>query len=103
MVADLLESGEPAELEARFRRLDGVNRWFLIRVEPARDEQGNILRLYGINTDIEERNQAEELLRQSEEELSTITDGTPQAIVVLAPGGTRLYANRVIRERIDLR
>lgn len=99
---NLLQSGGPGELEARFRRFDGVYRWFLIRVEPTRDEQGNILRWYGSNTDIEDRKQAEERLRQSEEELSTITDAIPQAIVVLAPDGTTLYANRVTREQVDL-
>src|SRR5262245_21176873 len=37
---ELLVSGEPGELEARLRRHDGVFRWFLIRVEPLRDETG---------------------------------------------------------------
>ena len=35
---ELLASGEPGEIEARLRRHDGVYRWFLIRVEPLRDE-----------------------------------------------------------------
>ena len=35
---ELLVSGEPGEIEARLRRHDGVYRWFLIRVEPFRDE-----------------------------------------------------------------
>src|SRR5437899_7308269 len=36
---ELLASGEPGEIEARLRRHDGVYRWFLIRVEPFRDER----------------------------------------------------------------
>ena len=36
----LLSSGEPGEMEARLRRYDGVYRWFLMRVEPLRDETG---------------------------------------------------------------
>jgi PAS domain S-box-containing protein len=41
---ELLASGEPGEIEARLRRHDGVYRWFLIRVEPFRDETGKIHR-----------------------------------------------------------
>lgn len=37
---ELLVSGEPGEIEARLRRHDGVYRWFLIRVQPFRDESG---------------------------------------------------------------
>src|SRR5712692_4034021 len=33
----LLDSGEAGEMEARLRRYDGDYRWFLFRVEPARD------------------------------------------------------------------
>ena len=88
-------SGEPGELEARLRRHDGVYRWFLIRVQPLRDEAGNIVRWYGTSTDIDDRKRAEQKLRQSEEDLRTITDAIRQSIVVLAPDGTTLYANRV--------
>lgn len=52
---ELLISGEPGEIEARLRRHDGVYRWFLIRVEPLRDEEGKIVRWYGTSTDIEGR------------------------------------------------
>jgi len=50
---ELLTSGESGEIEARLRRYDGVYRWFLIRVEPFRDETGKLLRWYGTSTDIE--------------------------------------------------
>ncbi len=56
----------PFEMEARVRGKDGGYRWFLIRDNPLRDEQGRVLRWYGTRTDIEERKQAEEALRRSE-------------------------------------
>jgi PAS domain S-box-containing protein len=37
---ELLASGQPGEVEGRIRRHDGVFRWFLMRVEPLRDETG---------------------------------------------------------------
>ena len=90
----LLASGEPGEMEARLRRHDGVFRWFLMRVEPLRDEGGKIVRWYGTCTDIETLKQTEAKLREDERELRRITDLIPQAIVVQDPSGTPIYANQ---------
>jgi PAS domain S-box-containing protein len=57
-------NGSAFEIEVRFRRNDGVYRWFLIRCNPVRDDQGQVLRWYGACTDIEERKRAEERLHQ---------------------------------------
>jgi PAS domain S-box-containing protein len=61
-----LASGEPIELETRFRRADGQYRWFLARAVPLRDEAGNILNWYEVLTDIEDRKRAAEALREGE-------------------------------------
>jgi len=53
-------AGLPFEAEVRFRRSDGEYRRFLVQSMPLRDEQGNILKFYGIVTDIEDRKCAEE-------------------------------------------
>ena len=90
----LLVLGEPGEMEARLRRHDGVFRWFLMRVEPLRDERGDVIRWYGACTDIETLKQTEERLRHDERELRQITDAIPQAIVVLDPSGAPMYANQ---------
>ena len=58
-----LARGVPFELEQRARRKDGQYRWFLIRFNPFRDEQGHVLRWYATGTDIEDRKQAEERMR----------------------------------------
>ena len=56
-----LVSGEPFVNEVRYRQAaDGEYRWFLSRAVPLRDEHGNILRWYGVSTDIEDRKRAEE-------------------------------------------
>ena len=90
---ELLTSGGSGEIEARLRRYDGAYRWFLIRVEPFRDETGRLLRWYGTSTDIESLKQTEEKLREEERELRRITDAIPQAIVVQDPSGAPVYAN----------
>src|SRR5579863_3055593 len=89
-----LLSGKAGEVEGRLRRHDGVYRWFLMRLEPLRDEHGNIVRWYGACTDIETLKQTEEKLREDERELRRITDAIPQAIVVLDPNGAPMYANQ---------
>jgi formate hydrogenlyase transcriptional activator len=89
-----LVSGESGETEARMRRHDGEYRWFLLQVEPLRDETGNILRWYGTSTDIESRKRTEEKLREEEEELRRITDAIPQAIIVEDRSGFPIYANQ---------
>jgi formate hydrogenlyase transcriptional activator len=83
----ILASGEPGEEEARLRRFDGEYRWFLVRAEPFRDDNGKVVRWYGTNTDIEE-------LKRREKELQDIVDYVPQLIVIREPDGRSVYANR---------
>ena len=52
------------QAELRFRRKDGEYRWFLIRSNPLRDDQGNIIRRYATATDIEDRKRAEERVQK---------------------------------------
>jgi len=51
----------------RYRRAaDGQYRWFLSRAVQLRDGKGEIVKWYGVSTDIEERKRAEQRLRESE-------------------------------------
>jgi PAS domain S-box-containing protein len=52
--------------------------------------------------DVTEQEELVRKLRQSETDLRTITDAIRQSIVVLAPDGTTLYANRVALDRTGL-
>jgi PAS domain S-box-containing protein len=56
-------TGKPHENESRYRRSDGQHLWHLDRGVPLRDEDGNILRWYGVTTDIEDHKRAEEALQ----------------------------------------
>jgi len=55
--------GIPHEAELRLQRKDGTYRWFLFRYSPLRDEKGRLRRWYVAGTDIEDRKQAEQRLR----------------------------------------
>src|ERR1700724_2008253 len=98
----LVEARKPGELETRIRRYDGEYRWFLIRIVPQLDAEGNVVRWFGSNTDIEDRKTAEKKLLEDERELRRITDAIPQTIVVLDPDGHPLYANQAMLGYIGL-
>ena len=84
-------SGQPWEVEARVRRMDGQYRWFLMRVKPLQNSRGQVIRWYLSGTDIEERRTAEHELRQ-------LVDAVPQHIIVLDAEGRRLHANQPVLE-----
>jgi PAS domain S-box-containing protein len=65
-------SGEPMDVDHRWRRFDGVYRWFHARVEPLRDDDGKIVRWYGLLVDVDDRRRAEETLRRSEAQLAHV-------------------------------
>src|SRR5436309_834762 len=58
-----LARGLPFEIEQRALRKDGQYRWFLIRYNPFRDEQGRLVRWYATGTDIDDRKRTEDRLR----------------------------------------
>ncbi|RNI25961.1 PAS domain-containing protein [Rufibacter latericius] len=70
-----LRTGEPYEVEYRFRRAsDGQWRWFLARALPQRDQNGTILRWFGTCTEIEDQKRNEELMEQTNQELRSINE-----------------------------
>ncbi len=66
----------PDQYEARLLRHDGKYRWFLVRNNPLVDTQGQITCWYVAGTDIEDRKQAEERLRQENVALREEIDKT---------------------------
>jgi PAS domain S-box-containing protein len=63
---EAVATGNPHENEVRSLRSDGQYRWQLDRGVPLRDEDGNIVKWYGVTTDIEDRKRVEAALRRSE-------------------------------------
>jgi formate hydrogenlyase transcriptional activator len=86
----------PFENEQRVLGKDGKYRWFLIRYNPSLDEVGKVVRWYATATDIEDRKQAEDKIRQDGLELRQLIDVLPQSVVVLDKNGSLLQANRTM-------
>jgi PAS domain S-box-containing protein len=92
------DSGTPQEDEFRIRRADGVYHWFHARTRPLRDENGQIIRWYGLLWDIEERKRAEASLKASEHELRLMVASIPGMVLVADVDGRLEYANRRVQE-----
>src|SRR6201982_4185140 len=58
-----LSRGVPFETEKRLLSKDGRFRWFLFRYNPLLDEAGDIVRWFATATDVEDRKQAEDRVR----------------------------------------
>src|ERR1700741_1184971 len=64
-----VKDGQSIESEVRVRRADGQYRWFLSRAVPLRDGEGEIVKWYGVSTDIEDRKRAEAEIRALRDQL----------------------------------
>jgi PAS domain-containing protein len=88
--------------ELRLRSPDGGWRWTHIRAAPVLRGEGNIEKWVGLNIDIEDRNRAEEALRESEERqafLLKLSDALraepdPDAVAYRAGDALRSHAAR---------
>lgn len=67
-----VETASIYDVDHRLRRADGVYRWFHARGLPLCNSEGHVLRWYVLLTDIDDRKQAEEALRQAQSDLARI-------------------------------
>ncbi|BCL79947.1 PAS domain S-box protein [Ktedonobacteria bacterium brp13] len=96
-----IRTGEPYEVEHRMRDgTSGADRWFLARGVPQRNAQGTILHWVGTCTDIEEQKQAEQKLKESEENWRVLAETVPQLVWVAQPDGLIEYQNQRWRDYI---
>ena len=88
-----LETGQPFEFETRILRADGVYRWVNSHGQPLRDNNGRITRWNNLLTDVHDRKEAEEVLRESESSLRQTVDSVP-GFVTMAATGEIEFANQ---------
>ena len=89
-----LATGEPWEDIFPLRRYDGEYGWFLSRALPIKDEQGNIVRWFGTNTDITQHRQTEIEMVGLASQLRTILENISDGVVVYNKDGKLLEINK---------
>jgi hypothetical protein len=97
-----LESGEPFSSLHRLRHADGGYRWHEARAEALRDETGNVVQWYGVNVDVDDRQKAEEALRQSEQQLRQLIDTIPSLVWCATPEGEPSYLNKRLMDYLGV-
>jgi PAS domain S-box-containing protein len=96
-----IASGEPFEMEFPLKSFEGKFRSFLTRVTPLRDEQGQVVRWFGTNTDVEDLRRAlkhaEDANRMKDEFLATLSHElrTPLTSIL---GWARMLSSRQLDE-----
>jgi PAS domain S-box-containing protein len=98
-----LAAGEPVEQELRCRRADGTYRWFLNRDFPLRDDEGKIIKWYGILFDIDALKNTEAALKMREHELLGIIDTVPSMLWSTSPTGESTHLWQRFREYWGIR
>src|SRR3984885_3777544 len=88
-----VRAGEPFEMR-RFRCAGGAYRWVDARAEPLRDSHGRIVHWYGVDVDVDDGRQAEEILRGRERQLRRLIDAIPALVWCATPDGEPSYLNK---------
>jgi PAS domain S-box-containing protein len=68
-----IATGEGFEVETRVRGTEHGYRWFLARAIPQHNEDGKIVRWYGIHIDIEEQRRAQQSLMNAQDNLARLS------------------------------
>jgi PAS domain S-box-containing protein len=92
-----VESGGDWSFECRIRRVDGACRWIWAAGRHRRDASGHANRMAGIVQDITERKQAEDVLRQMNQQFHTICEGMIEGLLI-----TDIATKRFVRVNASL-
>lgn len=79
-----VDTREPFEIEQRLRRADGIYRWFHVHALPLKDAQDRVARWYVLETDIDDRKQAEALLAGEKRLLEMVAGGCSMSEILEA-------------------
>jgi hypothetical protein len=86
------------EMEVRLRHFDGEYRWFMVRARRLPGGPGSVVRLTGINTEIDGRKRSEQALRTLQSNLRQMCESIPGLVCTMSPTGEVEVFNRELVE-----
>lgn len=98
----MMASKTGGDIEGRSRRADGEYRWLICRCSPLLNAEGEVVRWYGVNLDIEDRKCAEAALVASERNVSLILNSLPVLVWSAKEGGSADFVNQRYLDYVGL-
>lgn len=97
-----VDLGRSLTIEVEFYHKDGHTVWTENVVSGIRDQDGVLVGIHGVSRDITERKLAETALKASEEKFHSLFDESKDAILLTAPDGVVLEANKAACEMFGM-
>jgi PAS domain S-box-containing protein len=95
----LIATSKPQACELRMVKADGATFWARLEATTMQDKSGTLLCFLAIS-DISERRQAEDALRESQDRFSLFMDALPAAAFIKDAQGTILFVNRYLADLV---
>ena len=93
-----LKTGEPYEVEYRFRSKEGIYRWFLGRALPIRNGQGEIFKWFGTCTDIDDSKK----LEADRQRFVSLVENSTDFVAMSSKDLTPFFVNKAGRELVGM-
>ena len=97
---DIVRSGRGTSYENIFHNAHG-KRWIEVNYVPTFDKWGEVEGIAVLSFDITERRQAEEALRESQEQFALFMDRLPHGVFIKEEDSRVIYVNRYLKEFFD--
>ncbi|NJY63406.1 PAS domain-containing protein [Salinimicrobium sp. CDJ15-81-2] len=96
-----LKSGDPFSIEFRLKDDSGNYNWFLVKAHPLFSTDGEIMKWFGTNTNIQVHKEAEKALKKSSEQFRQFTELIPEKVSSANAEGEVKYYNKSWQDYSD--